>query len=142
MFHNWEWLQSCCIAKHLFPNQIWVKGYRRIYSCMAYLGQVDLVEIIPLQSKPKLMSFNLKTHFGHKCVIVDYIRETLCQQSSSTMPCQHCTGPIHSYGTQFTPLCQLTVDTKRRFIYSFNPVRYLATLLNRKVWWENLLSHQ
>lgn len=35
-----------------FPSNMWVKSCKVIHSCIVYLVQVDMAELIPLQVKP------------------------------------------------------------------------------------------
>lgn len=45
-------------------------------SCLAFLGRVDLADLIPLHFKPQSISYKLKTRLGHRHVIFNSIYDS------------------------------------------------------------------
>lgn len=139
---------GCRIVENLTSSLlIWVESLCSMSSARRTTA------IIPLQVKPQPVSSNLKACLGHRQMAIDSIRGALHSdywlqsRKPSTQQSRVLTTLAASIAIEPTlPHCaRWPLTLQRRSIYPLtglvsNPAECLATLLNRKAWWQNQFS--
>lgn len=118
---------------------IWALSFRiseGIHSCIVYLWQVNLAKPIPLQTKPKPISSNLKAPLDTDMWSVIPLWKPSALAVDFSWWSRHHTSCIHSYVAQSISLYQMAFDPARNLFGTL--ICFVLLSLHsqkQKAWW-------